>query len=79
MDDEWNKKQAGQEVEAWLKLLKSKDGFSVHKEMLVAAQRDFESERVSDKQTLETIRSFYQNRQYVLDPHSAIGVAASLR
>lgn len=35
MDDEWNKKQAGQEVEAWLKELKSKGGFGVHKEICI--------------------------------------------
>jgi threonine synthase len=84
MDDDWNKKQAGQEVESWLKELKTKDGFGVHKEILEAAKRDFESERVSDGQTIETIKEFYKagtgnKRGYVLDPHSAIGVAAALR
>ncbi|KAE8453479.1 hypothetical protein EG329_010340 [Mollisiaceae sp. DMI_Dod_QoI] len=91
MDDEWNKKQAGQEVEAWLKQLKSKGGFEVHPEILKLAQVDFESERVSDEQTLETIKQFYaapathgtvtgiSKGGYILDPHSAIGVAASLR
>ena len=80
MDDEWTKKQAGQEVEAWHRDLKSKGGFGVHKEILEAAQRDFESERVSDEQTKEKIREFYTREgQYVLDPHSAIGVAAAQR
>jgi threonine synthase len=92
MDDEWNKKQAGQEVEAWLKQLKDKGGFGVHADILNFAKRDFESERVSDIQTLETIKQFYSSPStngatngnaskggYILDPHSAIGVAASLR
>ncbi|RDW66003.1 putative threonine synthase [Coleophoma cylindrospora] len=80
MDDEWNKKQAGQEVENWLKQLKSNGGFEVHADILAAAKKDFESERVSDEQTVETIKNFYTNEGgYVLDPHSAIGVAASLR
>jgi threonine synthase len=83
MDEEWNKKQAGQEVESWLKQLKSSGGFAVHKDILTAASRDFESERVSDSQTLETIKSMYASGSskagYVLDPHSAIGVAASFR
>jgi threonine synthase len=83
MDDEWNKKQAGQEVAAWLKDLKTKGGFEVHPEILVAAQREFESERVSDEQTKETIKEFWSGKTqqggYVLDPHSAIGVAAALR
>lgn len=80
MDEEWNRKQAGQEVDAWLKDLKTNGGFEVHKDILESAKRDFESERVSDAQTLETIKDFYVNdNNYVLDPHSAIGVAAALR
>jgi threonine synthase len=79
MDVEWNKKQAGQEVEAWLKQLKSNGGFGVQADILTYAKRDFESERVSDSQTLETIKQLYSSSGYVLDPHSAIGVAASLR
>ena len=92
MDDEWNKKQAGQEVEIWLRQLKSKGGFGVHAEILKAANRDFESERISDLQTLETIKHFYATPAtnvttngavpkggYILDPHSTIAVAAALR
>jgi threonine synthase len=80
MDDEWNKKQAGQEVSAWLKDLKTKGGFGpVYKEVLESARRDFGSERVSDEQTLETIQKIYNEVGYVLDPHSAVGVEASLR
>jgi threonine synthase len=86
MDDEWNKKQAGQEVESWLKELKSKSGFGVHADVIKATRRDFESERVSDEQTVETIKQLYKTPSaigakggYILDPHSAIGVAASLR
>lgn len=80
MDDEWNKKQAGQEVEAWLKALKTAGGFGVHADVLAAAKVDFESERVSDAQTINTIKDFYRAKgKYILDPHSAIGVAAALR
>ncbi|KAJ9149822.1 Threonine synthase [Pleurostoma richardsiae] len=80
MDDEWNKKQAGQEVGAWLRDLKAKGGFSVYQDVLDAARRDFESERVSDTQTVETIKDFFRaDKSYVLDPHSAVGVAAATR
>jgi threonine synthase len=80
MDDEWNKKQAGQEVAAWLKDLKTKGGFGpVYKDVLEAARKNFESERVSDQQTLQTIKSFYNQIGYILDPHSAVGVEAALR
>ncbi|KAL2759591.1 hypothetical protein ACRALDRAFT_2038430 [Sodiomyces alcalophilus JCM 7366] len=80
MDDQWNKKQAGQEVSSWLKELKSAGGFGpVPKEVLAGARTDFESERVSDSQTIETIKDFYRRKGYVLDPHSAVGIATALR
>ncbi|KAL7624318.1 threonine synthase [Parahypoxylon ruwenzoriense] len=80
MDAEWNRKQAGQEVASWLKQLKSTGGFGpVYQDVHASAKRDFESERVSDSQTVDTIKNCFQKISYVLDPHSAVGVAASLR
>jgi threonine synthase len=80
MDDEWNKKQAGQEVSSWLADLKTKGGFGpVYKDVLEAARRTFESERVSDQETLDTIRALYKEVGYVLDPHTAVGVEAAKR
>ena len=79
MDDEWNKKQAGQEVSSWLNDLKSKGGFGVYKDVLEAGRRNFHSERVSDQETLDTIKSLYKEVGYVLDPHTAVGVEAARR
>ncbi|OAA46196.1 threonine synthase [Metarhizium rileyi] len=80
MDDQWNKKQAGQEVSKWLKELKTTGSFGpVYQDVLKCAKRDFDSERVDDSQTLETIQSLYKKVGYVLDPHSAVGVAATIR
>lgn len=94
--------EAGEKVKSWLDQLKSEGGFGVSKEILAAAKEDFESERVSDMQTLQTIKDIYwqtlpatkqvnglangasattgtvHDGHYILDPHSAIGVAASL-
>lgn len=90
--------EAGQKVQTWLNALKSDGGFAVNDTILSAAKETFASERVSDTETLETIKDVYSwslpastqqsNRgtsgtlnqgHYILDPHSAIGVAASLR
>lgn len=74
--------QAGDHVKNWLNDLKSKGGFSVNKEILSAAQEDFSSYRVSDDETIETIKQIFSapsSKGYVLDPHSAIGIAAALR
>ncbi|KAF2149890.1 threonine synthase-like protein [Myriangium duriaei CBS 260.36] len=93
------RKTAGQKVQGWLEQLKSEGGFGVESSVLEGAKRDFASERVSDKQTIDTIQLMYEatsgpqhitsgsvrtngtlhEGHYILDPHSAIGVAAALR
>lgn len=77
---------AGEHVKSWLNELKTKGGFAVDSAIIDAARKDFESERVSDKETVATIKEVYswpkissQPGHYILDPHSAIGVTASLR
>ena len=97
---------AGAQVREWLGKLKSNGGFGVPTYILDAAKVDFESERVSDQETIETIKAFYtastsdtppqsnghlrshsdsassaapQSAKYILDPHTAIGIATSLR
>lgn len=82
--EEAKRKYAGEQVRGWLSALKSEGGFAVPSSILKAAKVDFESERVSDRETVETIKAFYAapeatGKGYILDPHSAIGVAAALR
>ena len=90
--------EAGKRVKGWLHELKTNGGFGVESEFLEAAKMDFESERVSNKQTIAMIKQQYtaqtpagredastgtagatNHGKYILDPHSAIGVAAALR
>lgn len=93
------RENAGKLVRDWLSQLKSSGGFAVDKDILAAAQADFESERVSDAETLSQIAATYAQRDspagaagsahgttgttlrggYIIDPHTAIGVAAALR
>lgn len=82
--EEAKRKYAGEQVRGWLSALKNEGGFAVPSPILQAAKVDFESERVSDRETVETIKAFYaapeaNGKGYILDPHSAIGVAAALR
>ncbi|KAL4879629.1 tryptophan synthase beta subunit-like PLP-dependent enzyme [Aspergillus karnatakaensis] len=89
------RKQASQNVSNWLTQLKSQGGFTVPSAVIESAQSEFESERVSNDETISQIRSTYNSSfpsnltpgsatssktgGYILDPHSAVGVAASLR
>ena len=76
---------AGLKVKDWQTDLKTKGRFSVDKKVLDAAKVDFASERVSDAETIATIRDVYRgtnnpgSKDYVMDPHTAIGVTAALR
>lgn len=101
-DEAARRQMAGEQVKSWLNELKTAGGFGVDAAILAAAKADFESERVSDSQTLATIAQVYASGiepsplggeksgafatsgtvhqgHYILDPHSAIGIAAALR
>lgn len=41
-------------------------------------RQDFASRTVNTQETLAQIKSFYQNNNYVLDPHTAVGVKAGI-
>ncbi|KIW60408.1 threonine synthase [Exophiala xenobiotica] len=75
---------AGQKIDGWFQELKSTGSFTVDPQILDKAREIFDTYRVSNAETLEAIRDCYRGdviskKEYVLDPHSAIGVAASLR
>ena len=41
-------------------------------------KRDFATTSVSEEEVLETIASFYKEHEYILDPHTAIGIRAAM-
>ncbi|KAI5287864.1 threonine synthase, partial [Ascosphaera atra] len=72
----------------------TRGGFTVEQSIVAAARADFESQRISDSQTIETIHRVYntcfpkgpasqgtrgETGGYILDPHTAVGVAGALR
>lgn len=77
--------RAGRKIDAWFSDLKKTGSFIVREpEILNAARGIFNTHRVSDQETSEMIRACYrgdglESQGYVLDPHSAVGVAAALR
>ncbi|EXJ55651.1 threonine synthase [Cladophialophora yegresii CBS 114405] len=75
---------AGGKINQWFQDLKRTGSFTVDGEISDKARETFGSYRVSNAETLDAIRGCYRgeaisSKGYVLDPHSAIGVAASLR
>lgn len=92
--------EAGTQVSTFLSSLRKSNAFSVPPALLTAARRTFESHRVSDPETLSTIKKLYHQSlpssllslshptsgtllnggsSYILDPHTAVGVAAAWR
>ena len=47
------------------------------KNLLRTIQQDFASKSVTEKETLGTIRTFYEKHDYLLDPHTAVGINAA--
>jgi len=57
--------------------LKSKGSFSLNKEQIGIIKKDFSSKRTNDKETLEIIKKFSKDHNFILDPHTATAVGAS--
>ncbi|KAK9378894.1 tryptophan synthase beta subunit-like PLP-dependent enzyme [Kockiozyma suomiensis] len=73
--------EAGQFLQSWMVELKTTGKVTVPKQVLAAGLLEFSSESVSDQQTIETIKKVYSLTadKYIIDPHTAVGLAASLR
>ncbi|KAF8513559.1 tryptophan synthase beta subunit-like PLP-dependent enzyme [Hysterangium stoloniferum] len=64
-------------VNGWMDKMKSDGRVSVPVSVLEAARKDFVAERISDSQTLQSIRDTFDESKYVADPHTAVGIAAA--
>ncbi|THH30480.1 hypothetical protein EUX98_g3691 [Antrodiella citrinella] len=78
--DESRRLKAGETVDGWMKLVKSDGRVQVPTSVLELARKDFVAEKVTDQQTLDTIRSqFNATESYIADPHTAVGLAVARR
>ncbi|CCM04479.1 uncharacterized protein FIBRA_06659 [Fibroporia radiculosa] len=65
-------------VNAWMRAVKTDGRVELPAAVLALARRDFVAERVSDDETLATIRAhFCAVPPYTADPHTAVGLAAA--
>ena len=62
------------EVGKLMNNLANKGSFNVDKRMISQMSKDFDSGAVTDKETVATINHFFNSREVILCPHSAIGV-----
>ena len=68
----------GMQVKLYMDLqLSAKGEFTVTPVQLATARQVFTAARADDDLTLKTIADVYKESNYILDPHSAVGVAAA--
>lgn len=76
-----NDLKAGETINSWFQQLKSEGKFTVPSSLIEGAQKDFDSERVTNQETLDTIKKVYETsvnpKHYVVDPHTAVGIFAT--
>ncbi len=66
----------GAEVSAQMEALKTGNGFSIAPDRLAAAQAIFVAHRVGEDETLAAIAAEWKENRRLIDPHSAVGIAA---
>lgn len=67
----------GNRVTETLKTFRDTGSFRIDKKLLEKVRETFDGARYDDNQTSEVIRNVYDTTGMLLDPHSAIGVAAA--
>ncbi|GES76720.1 threonine synthase [Rhizophagus clarus] len=81
-NEEEKGKEASNTIREWMQDVKVSKSLIVEKSILDISLCDFISESISDQETLDTISKYYSPENenqisYVLDPHTAVGVAAA--
>jgi threonine synthase len=79
--DESRRSEAGDQVLSWMDAVKADGRVQVPASILELARRDFVAEKVTDEETLDAIRSHFQDPKtpYIADPHTAVGLSAARR
>lgn len=67
------------QVQAAMNDFKTTGKLAFSSEQMKQVSLDFASDYIDDNQTTETISQFYKDTHYVLDPHTAVGVAVGQR
>ena len=57
-----------------MKNFESSGKLKVEQKLLNIAKKNFTSKKVNNLEIISTIRKYYQENNYILDPHTAVGV-----
>ena len=65
------------QVSIFMNNLSSKGSFSLNEKQLAIIKKDFSAKKINDKETIEIIKNFSKNFNFIIDPHTATAVGAS--
>jgi threonine synthase len=65
-----------EEVRLLMEELKEKKSFKLNKQALSFIKEHFYAEKITDKETIETIKTIYKKYNFIIDPHTATAVKA---
>jgi len=68
---------SSKKIKLWMQEFDSSGKLTIENHLLKIAQNDFISSSVNDEEIISTIHKFYQDNEYILDPHTAVGVHAA--
>ena len=68
---------SSKQLKFWMDEFEKNGKLTVESNLHKKAKQDFSSARVDDEEIISAIRKYHQNHNYLLDPHSAIGVCAA--
>lgn len=77
-DGENDDNKSGEILNSLMKDLTTTGSFTVSKELITKTRSIFDSFKVTNEETVDTIKSIYQSNKYIADPHTAVGIKASL-
>ncbi len=65
------------QVSIFMNDLKSKGSFLLNKEQVAIIKKNFSAKKINDKETIEIIKKFSNEYNFIIDPHTATAVGAS--
>lgn len=61
-------------IKSWMNQLTEAGHYRVDRDTLAALQNTFWSDYADDQETLQAMAGIYRERQYLVDPHTAVGI-----
>jgi threonine synthase len=68
-----------QQVKSFMNDFETKNKATMNDETLSKIKSIFSTISISQKDVEETIKFYYENYKYILDPHTAVGVSGALK